>query len=134
MSTGAAHKGRGIGGKQAQRVLMAINAGNGKGGPATRDRIKLAVQGEVSDAQLGAVLSDLQRRGYIDETRSGGYPAYRLTPLGSHQIPRQDPIALAANWTPLRRPQVPPRRAGSESFRGLPSMAAGREMAWRHPT
>jgi hypothetical protein len=133
-SPGAAHKGRGIGGKQAQRILVAIHAGNGRGGPATRHRIKLAVAGEVSDAQLGTILGDLHRRGFVSETRSGGHHAYLLTPLGAHQIPRQDPVALAANWTPLRRPPVPPRRAGSQAFRELPSVAAGREMGWRHPT
>ena len=125
--TAAAHQNRGIGGVLPQRVIEAI------GHESVGARQLAERTGDVmSPATLNDVVGDLVRRGYLNVTRRGGHPAYSLTSLGAHQLPKTIEHPFITNWKPLQLPRVV-RRQGSEVASRLPSMAAGQLRERRAP-
>ena len=125
--TRAAHENRGIGGVLPQKVIEVI-------GHESIGARQLAERtaGVMSQSTLNDVVGDLVRRGYLNVTRRGGHPAYSLTALGAHQLPKTVEHPFVTNWKPLVLPRVS-RRAGSDVASKLPSMAAGQLRERRAP-
>ena len=115
-------------GAQGQRVLMAIGAG----GTLTLAEICEALTGQVARKAVSDVTGDLERRGFLGQTRKGGVSAWSLTVFGAATLPKPV-LGLPGDWRPLQIAQKPPRRPGSDDFRGVPSVMADRKRGWRHP-
>ena len=93
--------------------------------------LQTAMSKQISPRWLPPILRDMNARGLIVRASSPVGTIWRITEAGRAKLPRQLETRRD-NFQPLQRDRVV-RRAGSNAFRSLPSMAAGRERAWRHP-
>lgn len=100
--------------------------------PVSDTELQTAMSKRIPPRWFPAFLLSMERAGLLVRGDSKIGKVWRLTDVGRAKLPGSAQPAFLANWRPLQRPRVV-RREGSEAFRSLPSMAAGRERDWRHP-
>lgn len=120
MSVDSINRKVGIGGSQAQRILMSIGSDC-----VTARQVQRLLAGQVSMRAIEAHLSDLHRRGFVSQSKQGTESAYSLTSLGVYQLPKAQ-AGERDDWRPVQRPATPPRRPGSTDASRLPSLFADR--------
>lgn len=106
MSVDSINRKVGIGGSQAQRILMSIGSDC-----VTARQVQRLLAGQVSMRAIEAHLSDLHRRGFVSQSKHGTESAYSLTSLGVYQLPKAQagerddwrPPATSCNASPASR-------------------------------
>ena len=100
--------------------------------PVGETELQTAMSKRIPPRWFPAFLLSMEKAGLIVRGDSKIGKVWHVTDVGRAKLPGSQQPAFLANWRPLQR-QASVRRAGSNAFRSLPSMAAGRERAWRHP-
>jgi len=101
-------------------------------GPTSDVELRRTLTRTIAPKHLPQVLARMQVDGLIVRGAAAHGGKWSITVKGIERLPKAEPT-WAASWRPLAIATKPPRRAGSEDFRGVPSVMAGRAHDWRHP-
>lgn len=104
----------GSGGRLQWSICAAIAAGRD-----TLPEIVRALSGRLGASMVPKAVTNLAQGGYLQLDDA----TYRLTDKGLDLL---GPRASTAEHAVYRPPKAPPRRPGSEDFRSVPSLFAGR--------
>lgn len=115
------------GGRFEFEVLKRVSQG-----PTSDVELRRALTRTIAPKHLPQVLARMQVDGLVVRGAAAHGAKWSITAKGIERLPKAEPT-WAASWRPLVIAQKPPRRPGSEDFRGVPSVMADKPHGWRHP-